>query len=306
LQELIDATAGSAQGSSVETAFAKINLALHVGSRRADGYHSIDTLVTFADLAEVVRARPSSGGGPRLNIDGTFSDELASARSSENLVLRAAEALAGEVRVRALPPADLYLTKEIPIAAGLGGGSADAAATLRLLNRHWDLGYGDTRLAEIGAKLGADVPMCLPSRPAIAQGIGERLTFVGGLPSLPMTLVRPPVMLSAAEVYDRLQESQRSPMPPVPARFTSVAALASWLMETRNDLTQPATGLSGLVDKAMRALSSEPDCLIARMSGSGASVFGIFATNAAAERAEKRIRNEQPDWWVAAVETIGS
>jgi 4-diphosphocytidyl-2-C-methyl-D-erythritol kinase len=308
LQELVDANVDSARsgGASAEAARAKINLALHVGSRRGDGYHAIDSLVTFADLADVVRAIPSSEGRLGLKVDGSFGDQLASSRSSENLVLRAAEAISGEARDRSLSFTELILTKNIPVAAGLGGGSADAAATLRLLNRHWDLGLENDRLAEIGVTLGADVPMCLFSCPAIARGIGERLTDAGALPSLPLVLVRPDVALSTAEVYGRLEERERPPLPPLPSRFVSIAAFASWLRKTRNDLVEPAGSLTGLVYTAITALSSDPGCLFARMSGSGASVFGIFPTFASAKGAATRILSRQPNWWVTAVETIGS
>lgn len=308
MQQLADVIALFAQsgGSSAEAAHAKINLALHVGQRRADGYHAIDSLVAFADLADVVRASPSSEGGPGLKVDGAFGDELASLSARENLVLRAAEALRGEARNRELPPTDLVLTKQIPIAAGLGGGSADAAATLRLLDRYWGLGLGKARLAEIGLTLGADVPMCLSSRPVIAQGVGERLTLVRGLPRLPLVLVRPDVALSTADVYERLGEQERSPLPPLPAAFESISAFVTWLKGTRNDLVAPAMSLTGLVELATQALSSDPDCLFARMSGSGASVFGIFPTAGAAENMAERIRDERPDWWVVAVETFGS
>ena len=227
-------------------------------------------------------------------------------RPDENLVLRAARALANESRDHELSSTELVLTKNIPVAAGLGGGSADAAATLRLLNRHWELGLENERLAAIGATLGADVPMCLFSRPAIARGIGDQLSAANGLPRLPIVLVSPDVALSTADVYGRLEARERSPLPPLPSRFESIGAFATWLRETRNDLAGPAGSFTGLVETATTALSSDPDCLFARMSGSGASVFGIFATSSSARRAESRILSLQPDWWVKAVETIGS
>ena len=310
MRELVDAVAQAVSGgaSGAELAPAKINLALHVVSRRTDGYHLIDSLVVFADYADLVSAVPSPGRQVELTLDGHFANELdLLSRPRDNLVVRAAEALIGEAgKKRKVPPTQLVLTKRIPIGAGLGGGSADAAATLRLLNRRWGLGLDDVRLGKIGLNLGADVPMCLMPKPVIARGIGERLTPVIGMPRLPVVLAHPSIPLSTTAVYARLDHAERSPLPPMPKRFDSVIAFAIWLRQTRNDLSEPAKAETGLAAAAVKALSSDPGCLFARMSGSGAAAFGIFPKLSTAEKAAERLRHKRPNWWVVAVETIGS
>lgn len=307
MDELADAVAQAlTSGTGVETAPAKVNLTLHVLSRRGDGYHNIESLTVFPEFADLVSAVPSPRGQTDLTLDGEFAGELELlSRPRDNLVMRAAEALTRASGKR-LRPVHLVLTKRIPIAAGLGGGSADAAATLRLLNRHWRLSLKDERLVKIGVDLGADVPMCLGSRPVIATGIGERMAPAVGIPNLPLVLVNPSIPLSTAAVFHQLESGERSPMPPMPTKFTSLFAFVIWLRQTRNDLSQPARAVTGLAERAVKALSSDPECLFARMSGSGATAFGIFAKLAHAERAAERIRLKRPNWWVVATEAKGS
>jgi 4-diphosphocytidyl-2-C-methyl-D-erythritol kinase len=309
VRELIDAVAEAVtgDGSRMELAPAKINLALHVLSRRADGYHLLDSLVVFADFADVVSAVAAPTNGLGLTIDGQFGGELdLISQPHDNLVVRAAEALFRESGKKRMPSTQLVLTKRIPIAAGLGGGSSDAAATLRLLNRFWSVGLADSRLAEISVRLGADVPMCLGRKPAQARGIGERLTPVPGVPRLPIVLLNPSIPLSTARVFAQLRSAERPPLPQLPARFESVFAFVIWLRQTRNDLTEAARAETGLADQAVKALAADPDCLFARMSGSGATVFGIFPKLSNAEKAAERIRQKRPNWWAVACETYPS
>lgn len=308
MDQLVDTIAQALSGGpGVEVAPAKINLALHVLSRRADGYHLIDSLAVFADFADLLSAVALPGERSELTLDGQFADELdLLSRPYDNLVMRAADSLRRLAGKRKLPSAHLVLTKRIPIAAGLGGGSADAAATLRLLNRYWALGLGNEKLAEAGLGLGADVPMCLSSKPLVARGIGERLTPVGGIPRLPLVLVNPSIPVSTARVYGRLEFGERTPLPPLPERFNSVIAFVIWLRQTRNDLRQPVKTITGLAERAEKALSADQECLFARMSGSGATAFGIFPKLSTAERAAERIRQKRPNWWVIATETTGS
>lgn len=290
----------------MEIAAAKINLTLHVLSRRSDGYHNIETLCVFPHFGDLISAVAKSNGQTELTLDGEFAGELdLLSRPQDNLVLRATKAL-GRISGKRPPPVQLVLTKRIPIAAGLGGGSADAAATLRLLNRHWKLKLEADRLARIGLELGADVPMCLASRPVIATGIGDRLMPVPGIPNLPLVLVNPSIPLSTAAVYARWTDTERSPMRPMPTKFGSVIEFVIWLRQTRNDLSEPAKGVTGLAERAVKALSSDPDCLFARMSGSGATAFGIFAKMPNADRAAERIRLKRPNWWVVSTEAKGS
>lgn len=297
----------AADPATPELGPAKINLALHVPSRRTDGYHELDSLVVFADFSDTVRAIPGRDGPPELLLSGPLANELdLLSRPRDNLVLRAASALVREAGERRLPSVRLELTKRIPIAAGLGGGSADAAAALRLLNRYWELGIPESRLAEIGLELGADVPMCLSSKPVLARGIGERLTPLSGMPRLPLVLIHPSIPVSTEAVFAKLEPRERSGLPALPERFNSVIAFTIWLRQTRNDLVDPVRSVTGLAATATKALSSDPDCLFARMSGSGASVFGIFPKLSTAERAAERIRHKRPNWWVVVTETFGS
>lgn len=305
-ENLVRAVEEALAADSVPTdlAGAKINLALHVLGRRADGYHLIETLVTFADYGDVVGARPAPGGHMRLAVNGPLAAALDKTGEGDNLVMRAASALMHAAGARArLQPMALSLLKRLPVAAGLGGGSADAAATLRLLNRLWKLHFSDAKLTEIGLSLGADVPMCLQSRPLLARGIGERITPVIGMPALPIVLVKPRVALSTAAVFARLEPDERTPLPPLPARFRNLLEVIFWLRQARNDLAGPAALVSKTAATPAKMLMRDPDCLFARMSGSGAAAFGIFASMQAAERAAARIGERKPAWWIIPVMT---
>jgi 4-diphosphocytidyl-2-C-methyl-D-erythritol kinase len=286
-----------------ELAFAKINLALHVIGRRTDGYHQIESLVVFADFADVVSATPSDDGRMHLSVRGPFAAKLTEGTPPpDNLAIRAAGELMRMAGKRA-QPARLTLTKRIPIAAGLGGGSADAAATIRLLNREWSLGLTEPELQQVSVRLGADVAMCLASRPLIARGIGEQITPVTGMPALPIVLAHPGVAVATRDVFSALPHGERSPMPAMPAKFGSLLEVIFWLRQARNDLSEPAASVNKAAGSAAKALTRDPDCLFARMSGSGASAFGIFVTLDAAERAAARIREARPGWFVTAAMT---
>jgi 4-diphosphocytidyl-2-C-methyl-D-erythritol kinase len=306
LQDLANAFADAlTDGTRLETARAKVNLSLHVLSRRPDGYHNLESLAVFTEFGDVLSVVPSPGDQAGLTLNGEFADELdLLSPSPNNLVTRAEKALRRASRQR-LQPVQLVLTKRIPIAAGLGGGSADAAAALRLLSRHWRFDPGKEKLERISLELGADVPMCLSSKPVIAHGVGERLTPVRSIPDLPLVLINPRIPLSTPEVFSRLETRDRSPMVPMPTRFGSLSAFVIWLRQTRNDLMTPANAANRMVERTVKTLSSDPDCLFARMSGSGATAFGIFAKPSHAERAAERIRVQRPNWWVVATEAKG-
>ncbi|MEX2643411.1 MAG: 4-(cytidine 5'-diphospho)-2-C-methyl-D-erythritol kinase [Acetobacterales bacterium] len=293
--------------SKVETARAKINLALHITGRRVDGYHLLDSLVVFAEVADTIRAAPLEEGFVDLVVDGQFGGDLEHGTPTDrNLAYLAADALIHASPGRRMNGVRLLLTKRLPIASGLGGGSADAAATLRLLNRFWGLGLPAAQLAELGVGLGADVPCCLVSRPLRAEGIGERITPLPGIPSLPIVILNPGVALETRSVFRRLPDAERKPMGAIPKGFKSIMEFVLWLRRTRNDLYEPANALEPAVGKAVRALAADPECLFARMSGSGATVFGIFLSAEAADRAATRIHASRPDWWLAVTRTAGS
>jgi 4-diphosphocytidyl-2-C-methyl-D-erythritol kinase len=299
------AAAFEAHAGHTEAAPAKINLALHVTGRRPDGYHDIETLAVFADFGDAVSLAPGGEEGVGLVLGGPSAAAIADTPPAANLVVRAANELIAAGHGTKPRPVRLVLSKRIPVAAGLGGGSADAAATLRLLNREWDLGLGLDALVGIGQRLGADVPMCLLSQPLVATGIGERLTPVGGMPAMPIVLAHPGGMVSTAGVFARVTNARRSPLPAWTG-FRTLADVVAWLKETRNDLEEPAAMFSEGAPAAATALGSDPECLFARMTGTGAAAFGICPTADAAARCASRIGRAQPGWWVVPATTGGS
>lgn len=270
---------------------AKLNLDLLVTGRRADGYHELDSLVVFADACDLLDAEPA--GKLSLVVDGPFAAGVPT--GDGNLVLAAARELAWAARIE--PRAALRLTKRLPVASGLGGGSADAAAALVMLDRLWGTALGEERLRELALAIGADVPVCVWGKPARMRGIGERLDPVRGLPELPLLLVNPGVPVATGPVFKALrladEPSVREPLPAHP----SVVRLAAWLMESRNDLEVPATELVPEVGQALDVLRGLPDCLLARMSGSGGTCWALFADEVRLARAEAALAEARSDWW---------
>jgi 4-diphosphocytidyl-2-C-methyl-D-erythritol kinase len=284
-----------------EDAPAKINLALHILGRRVDGYHDLDTMVVFADIADRLKVVDSEEGND-LAIDGPFASALTSnPRPADNLVHRAA--IAAAARSRSPETTRLHLTKNIPIGAGLGGGSADAAATLRLLARRFGLSPSDT--TALARSLGADVPMCLAAVPLRARGIGDDLNVIV-MPALPIVLVFPGVSVSTASVFGRLQKPFDPPLPTPPNRFRSTEDVVDWLGLTINGLEAAALREAPAINAALSCLRAGRGSLVARMTGSGSACFAVFSTKAAAESAAVEIQRSQPKWWVRATTTKGS
>jgi 4-diphosphocytidyl-2-C-methyl-D-erythritol kinase len=271
-----------------ETAPAKINLYLHVTGRRADGYHLLDSLVTFAEVGDLLHAEPADSLS--LRVDGPFAPALAG--EPDNLVLRAARALAAEAGVTA--GARLVLEKRLPVASGIGGGSADAAATLRVLCRLWRLTPPAAALARLATTLGADVPVCLAGRTARMGGIGERLESAPPLPGCGVVLVNPGIAVETAEVFRARQGAWSESATLLPA-WDDAAAMAADLAQLRNDLEPAAVTLRPVIGDVLADLAATPGCLLARMSGSGATCFALYADSAAARLAAGRI--ERPEWW---------
>jgi 4-diphosphocytidyl-2-C-methyl-D-erythritol kinase len=262
-----------------ETAFAKLNLALHVRARDADGYHRIETVFAFAEDGDALSVAPAEGLS--LKVTGPFARGLAD--EPDNLVLRAARALATRRNIDA--GAALTLDKRLPVASGIGGGSADAAAALRLLRRFWRLDIDDAALGGIAAGLGADVPACLASRTTRGEGRGDRLQPLDlpGLAGAPILLVNPRVPVSTAAVFRGWDGVDRGP-------------LDDW-ESGRNDLEAPARALAPVIDDLLAALAS---ARVARMSGSGATCFGLYDDAAARDASAARLRAARPDWWLLA------
>ena len=277
---------------------AKVNLTLHVRGRRDDGYHELESLVVFAGVAD--RLELVAGDGLSLQVEGPTAG--AAGPTADNLVLRAAHALAG--RVPGLRLGRFRLTKNLPAAAGIGGGSSDAAAALRLLARLNDLEPDDARVAEAARSTGADVPVCLDPRARMMRGVGERIGPPLALPPLFAVLVNPRVSVPTPEVFRRLGrvpgEVGPSDHPTFPEGGGSTEDLLHVLAEGRNDLEPAALAAEPVIGAALSRLRALPECRFARMSGSGATVFGLFDDCRSAARAARAIRSAEPAWWVKA------
>ena len=265
---------------------AKINLALHVTGQRPDGYHTIDSLVAFADVGDLIACRPA--GKLTLNIGGSMCYGVTKGR--DNLVLRAA---------RLLDPngaAVIDLVKELPVASGIGGGSADAAATLRALSELWHLPLPPPAAI---LTLGADLPVCMLGKPARMQGIGDIVTpLAAPLPQTWLVLANPGETLATRAVFDQLRDHEYPPMPEVLPAFATVKDLVLFMLDQRNDLEFPAMELVPEIAEVLFLLQQRPGCLMARMSGSGATCFGIFGNRDDAEHAAQSLRRQRGHWWV--------
>lgn len=282
----------------VEKARAKINLTLHVRGRRADGWHDLESLVAFAGCGDTLELTP----GPALSLTVDGPTAVAAGAGDDNLVLRAARASAE--RIEGLATGAFRLVKRLPVAAGVGGGSADAAAALRLIARANGLATDDPRLMEAARSIGADVPVCMRSRARMMTGTGEILGVPLRLPPLFAALVNPGVPLPTKDVFGRLGlapgASHATGKHPAIPDGTDVATLLPLLRRARNDLEDPAGVLAPLVVHALGSLGAARGCRLARMSGSGATCYGLFETCRAAGMAAKVIRVAHPDWWVKA------
>ncbi|WP_316015811.1 4-(cytidine 5'-diphospho)-2-C-methyl-D-erythritol kinase [Roseobacter sp. HKCCA0434] len=267
-----------------ELARAKVNLTLHVTGRRPDGLHMLDSLVVFPRVGDLIEVEPSRHLS--LTLDGPFGAFLSG--QGDNLVLRAARML-DDARGAAI-----RLGKVLPVASGIGGGSADAAATLRALARLWQVELGE---AAHYVSLGADVPVCLGSTPARMRGVGEWIGPVPVLPPLWCVLVNPGVQVATAQVFGRLDAVHNPPMD-LPERFGGFEAFTDWLSAERNDLEPPALTLAPVIGEVLEALSTTSR--FARMSGSGATCVALYPDEGAALTAAERIRKARSDWWCVA------
>ncbi|MEQ3748618.1 MAG: 4-(cytidine 5'-diphospho)-2-C-methyl-D-erythritol kinase [Celeribacter sp.] len=269
---------------------AKINLALHVTGRRADGYHLLDSLVVFGAAGDRLDMRAAPGLS--LSIEGPFVERIPA--GDDNLVLRAMELMRREAGVTE-QGADVTLTKLLPPGSGIGGGSSDAAAALRGLAALWGV---TLPAAEAVLTLGADLPVCMTPRAQRMRGVGERLDPVDGLPDLPLLLVNPGVPVATPAVFSALTERDGPAMEPMPAA-PDLRQFVEWLARQRNDLQPPAMTLLPDIGTVLERLEAS-DCLLARMSGSGATCFAIYPDIDARDEAAAHIRAEAPsEWWVA-------
>ncbi len=280
-----------------EKAPAKINLALHVTGRRDDGYHLLDSIVAFAETGDEIGVEEADSSS--LEISGPFAEGLAT--DGNNLVIKALALMAGRFD-RQDSAVAIKLEKNLPLASGIGGGSADAAATMRALIRLWELGKGDDVQALLKASLalGADVPVCLHSLASHMSGIGETLKPVLGMPSFATVLVNPGVEISTAEIFNSLDIKPGArafpSLRPHPAN-PALAAWVQWLGGARNDLQAPAVALVPEINHVLNRLAEQKGCMMSRMSGSGATCFGIYDAMGSAEQAAMAISQANPDWW---------
>jgi 4-diphosphocytidyl-2-C-methyl-D-erythritol kinase len=299
--------------AGAERAPAKVNLTLRVIGRRADGYHEIESLVVFAGVADTLTF--DSGAPLGLTVGGPTAE--ASGAVDDNLVLRAARALAD--RVDGIRFGRFGLSKRLPVAAGIGGGSSDAAAALRLLARANGISIDDPRLYEAARVTGADVPVCLDPRPRIMRGIGEILSAPIDLPRLPAIMVNPGVAVPTRDVFAALghqpqpagqpvadTDSARSSLDDLASQGTpTIGTVIAALTEGRNDLEPPALALQPVIATVLDALRTLKDCRLARMSGSGATCFALFGSHRAASAGAIALRTRHPNWWVRAT-TLGA
>jgi 4-diphosphocytidyl-2-C-methyl-D-erythritol kinase len=285
-----------ANSGLLEFAPAKVNLTLRVLGRRGDGYHELESLVVFSEnLADRLSLTP---GGP-LGLEVSGPTAAAAGADTENLVLKAARALAA--RVENLTLGRFILHKHLPVAAGIGGGSSDAAAALRLLARANQIAMDDERLFDAARATGADVPVCLDRLPRVMSGIGDRLGPPLRVPRLPAVLINPGVAVPTRDVFARLElEPAAAEMGSPPEIPSSRATMVSWLALGRNDLERPAIAIAPAIAEALDVLRAHPDCRLVRMSGSGATCFGLFETSNVARAAAHALGKAHPSWWISA------
>jgi 4-diphosphocytidyl-2-C-methyl-D-erythritol kinase len=272
---------------------AKLNLFLHVGDRRSDGYHALESLIVFAETSDTLEFTP----GPKLTLKITGPFGRALARDSDNLVLKAARALQAKFPHEG-QGAHIALEKNLPLASGLGGGSADAAASLRALNGLWRLDLPESELLDIAAEIGSDVPACLLSSPCWMEGRGERVTKLPAMPPFELVLVNPGVAVPTGPVFAALNARSGLGAIAPPPVLASVWDLVAYLADAGNDLEAPAGRFAPVIEDVLVALGHEPACVLAQMSGSGATCFGLFDGSVYAAGAAERIAQEHPHWWV--------
>ncbi len=270
---------------------AKINLYLHITGKRADGYHLLDSLMVFTDVSDIITAEKASD--ITLQVSGEFADNSGDIR--DNIVIKAAKALADSAGVQA--GANISLQKNIPVGAGLGGGSSDAAATLRLLNSLWEINYSDEKLAQIGLTLGADVPFCLYGKPAFVSGIGEVIDAAPALPQFWILLVNPRKILSTKDVFTQSSIDFISPAGR-PERFTNTHDFIDFLQRNGNNLQKNAINIVPEITDVLDVIGQQDGVLLSRMSGSGSTCFGLFESKLSKDNALDNIRKTNPNWWV--------
>ncbi|MCF6325740.1 MAG: 4-(cytidine 5'-diphospho)-2-C-methyl-D-erythritol kinase [Devosiaceae bacterium] len=288
------------------TCRAKINLCLHVVGKKSDGFHQLQSLVTFAQIGDELSLLDcdGAGDGDKLQIQGEFAHLLANDKT--NLVMQALDAYRKRWPAGLSGNMALRLTKNLPIASGIGGGSANAASLLKLVSKVSSEKTNPEQLQILSASIGSDVPVCLLEKPAIMAGRGEDLVPLKNFPTLYSVLVNPGIAISTREVFAKLQHINNSVMPEIPERFSGVKDLVNWLHQTRNDLEEPAIKLVPEISQVIKEFDGNQNCIFARMSGSGATVFALFANMEKAEQGASTIKKKWPKYWVKPTVLMGS
>jgi 4-diphosphocytidyl-2-C-methyl-D-erythritol kinase len=283
-----------------ELARAKLNLTLGVRGRRSDGYHELESLVAFAEVHDVVTLEP--GGGEKVAVSGPFATAIV----GENLLARTLQLL--READRGLRLGSVHLEKRLPVAAGLGGGSSDAAALLRAVRRANPDRAGHVPWLEIAARLGADVSVCLTDRPALMWGTGESVAPLRALPAVNVVVVNPRVALATARVFAALGSGPAPSSEPAPAipELSDLPALLAYMQGRGNDLEPAAVGLCAEIAEVKTLLAAQADCRIAAMSGSGPTCFGLFPMHASAQSAAAAVGAARPGWWVECTTLVGT
>jgi 4-diphosphocytidyl-2-C-methyl-D-erythritol kinase len=281
---------------------AKVNLFLHVGDKRDDGYHNLLSLVVFADIGDRLTLAPADRLS--LKVTGAFPD---TGPTDDNLVMKATRALQSwaDKNGHKTKPVAITLEKNLPVASGIGGGSSDAAAALLMLAAHWGLPIAIDDLEALGLQLGADVPVCLRAAPTLVAGVGEVLEAVDNLPPFALVLVNPRVEVPTAQVFKALTVRSGAQAPPR-RTLKSTRDLAMYLDGTMNDLAAPAKTIAPVVMNVENVLTATEGCLTARMSGSGATCYGLYENLTAAEAAARALAAAHPDWWVKSAARYSS
>ncbi|MEK1891267.1 MAG: 4-(cytidine 5'-diphospho)-2-C-methyl-D-erythritol kinase [Phyllobacterium sp.] len=275
------------------TASAKINLALHVTGRRNDGYHTLESLVVFADFGDRISVKRAAKDN--FSMSGRFGDGLPS--NATNLALRARDALRAAFPDR-VTPVSIHLEKHLPVASGIGGGSSDAAAVLNALARLWALDVDVDRLAAIGLPLGADIPMCLHAQPLVARGVGDEIERIAAFPHLPLVLANCGASISTPQVFANLNKRDNPPLPALTA-MQSVDDVCAYLRATHNHLFEATRALTPEIDHTVTVLTQTSPRLV-RMSGSGGTCFAIYDSDDEAQAAAASVRRQHPGWFVVA------
>ena len=278
---------------------AKVNLYLHVTGLRDNGFHELDSLVVFAESHDLITFRP--GAGITFSLSGPMSHILKKT-NNDNIVLKAARALAKRVGTDRVRGVEIQLEKFLPVAAGIGGGSADAAATLKGLSKFWEVDIDKQEIMEIARSLGADVPVCFEGRSAFFSGIGENITPISNFPELSILLVNPGVEILTSRIFNERKgpynEMERLKKIPKEKKNFFLE-----IKKRRNDLEPVACSIAPIIKQVLESISSNFGCRIARMSGSGSTCFGLFDDITYARKAALEVKHANPDWWVVAGKT---